>query len=192
MLRPLPAGALFGIIGTPRRVFCVENLCGSGLNRQSTECNRLHVCAFLAHVIVAHNNIFRRANHLPGRCGNDLAPDIFRCTLRSVAVHEGHTARIRADIDRSEVRVSRHNFHSCQGASEHFGHNLRNHGVRSLADIRCSGVHNHAAIAINLDIHRRMRHIRTNNRVRSTAYIVTATHSQTASAPKLPLSGRPF
>ena len=148
--------------------------------------------AALGYQIIAHRDFFRRTSHLARGRSDDFLLHFFRSTLRSIAVHERHTARIRADIDRSEVRVSRHNFHSCQGASEHFGHNLRNHGVRSLADIRCSGVHNHAAIAINLDIHRRMRHIRTNNRVRSTAYIVTATHSQTASAPKLPLSGRPF
>src|SRR5262249_3359437 len=48
------------------------------------------------------------------------------------------------------------------------------HGVGALADFRSPGVNDHAAIAINFDIHRRMRHVRANDRIRCAAHVVTA------------------
>ena len=63
-------------------------------------------------------------------------------------------------------------------AAQHLGDYLRGHGVGALADLRSPGVDHHTAIAIDLDVDRRVRHVGTNDAVGRAAHVVAARHAQ--------------
>ena len=74
---------------------------------------------------------------------------------RSVALPFMNVTRLEYDPISIGVRsVSAAITRTLPSGNPALGHNLRDHRVRSLPNIRRACIHDHAAIAINLDVHR--------------------------------------
>ncbi len=106
---------------------------------------------------------------------------------RSAALPAMNVTRLEyePEIDRRQVGVGRNHLHARQAAAQHLGNHLRRHGVGTLPNLRRSGVHHHAAVAIDLDVDRRVRHVRANDAVGRSAHVVTARHAQPAALRQL-------
>ena len=89
----------------------------------------------------------------------DFGLHVFGGAQAGVAVHKSHAAGIGADIDGSEVGIGGDDLDASQADAQNFSHDLGDHGVAALPDIRGSRINHHAAIAINLDVHGRVRHV---------------------------------
>src|SRR5437763_646383 len=115
----------------------------------------LHVNAYygnlcLVYMFVAHSKRLRHATEFSRGSGNNLVLDVLGGAQRGVAVHESDPAGIRTDVDWREVSIGSNDLHPRHGAAENLGSDLRDHGVRALADIRRAGVDDDTAIAIDL------------------------------------------
>ena len=125
--------------------------------------------------------MFHHTSHLFRCCRCDELFHFRGCPQSCVAGHEGHAARVGTDVNRSEIGVSGNHSDPRQRTSQHFRRDLRGHRVRALADFRRAGVDDDTAIAINLDVDRGMRHVRTDDGVGRAADIVTASDAKPSS-----------
>ena len=139
-------------------------------------------------MIAAHDDIFRRTVHALRRRTHNVLLHVLGRAQRSVARHESHATGIGSEIDRREIGVCRNHPDTRQIAAQYLGHNLRSHGVRTLANLRCAGIDDHAAIAIDLDVHRRVRHVGANNAVGCAAHVMAARYAQPTSLRQLALA----
>src|SRR4051794_15474224 len=130
--------------------------------------------------IFAHDQLTLAALHLARGGGGDLGADVLGGPQRGIAVHESDAAGVRADVDGSEVSIRRNDADALQLATEGFGGDLRDHGVRPLADVTGAGVDDHAPVAIDLDVDGGVWHVRTDDAVSGTADVVAAADAQSA------------
>ena len=109
------------------------------------------------------------------------------CAARSAALPAMNVTRLEYEPRSMGVRSvsAAMTFTRAKLAAQHLGHNLRGHGVGALPDLRRAGVNHHAAIAIDLDVHRRVRHVGADDAVGRAAHIVAASHAQAASLGQL-------
>ena len=136
-------------------------------------------------LVIAEHQFLDFTSHLLSRCRRNLLFHFHRRPQSRIPSHESHAARVRPNINRRQICVRRNHPHPRQRASERFGRDLRRHSVRSLANFRRTRVDHNSTIAINLDVHRRVRHIRPDNRIRRPAHIVTASDPQPAALAQL-------
>ena len=90
--------------------------------------------------------------------GEDLARALGRLDGR-VAHHQRDAARVRAEIDRREIRVAGDGAHVERIDAEHLRHHPDQHIVRSLADLGGAAEHGDAAAAIELQLHAGVRQV---------------------------------
>src|SRR5208282_96978 len=111
--------------------------------------------------------------------------DFLSSAQRCIAIHEGDTAGVGADVDRSEVGVGGDHLHAGEQAAQRFRGHLRDHRVGPLADIGRAGVDDDTAVAVNFDVHRGVRHVGTDDRVGRAAYVVAASNAEAPASSQL-------
>src|SRR5207302_8098298 len=97
--------------------------------------------------------------------------DVCSSDLGRVACHEGHAARVTAQIDRREVRVGGDEADLLGPTAERLGHDRHQHRVGSLADIDLATRHGHHAAAVEANINRGVGHVVPVQRQAGTAQV---------------------
>ena len=121
------------------------------------------VSSLFPDAVAAHDYFLRPAIHPARSSLNDLLLHGLRRAKGGIPIHKSDAARVGTDVNWREVRIGGDHFDMPHRATQHLGGDLRDHRVRSLANIRRARVNHHAAIAINLDVYGGVRHIRANN-----------------------------
>jgi len=78
---------------------------------------------------------------------------------RRVSHHQGHPARIRAEVHRRQVGVAGHAADVERIDAKHLGDERDQHVVRALADLGATAEDRHAARAVELNLHAGVRHL---------------------------------
>ena len=125
---------------------------------------------------------------LRAAASSNLLLHILRGAQRGIAVHESDAAGVGANVDGSKVGVRRDHSDPRDRTTQSLSGDLRDHGVRALADVGRAGVDDHAAVAIDLDVDGGVRHVGANDRVGRAAHVVTARHAQAAALGQLTLA----
>ena len=88
----------------------------------------------------------------------DLVADPARGLDGGVPGHERDPRRVRSEVDRREVGVGGDDADVLGPDPELLGHDVGEHRVGALADVRGAAEHGHAAAAIHLDLHAGVGH----------------------------------
>src|SRR6185437_4424980 len=99
---------------------------------------------------------------------------VFGGIQRSVAGHEGYAAGIAAQIDWREFSVCGDELDALGTNSENFSGDLNLHGIRALANFRRASVESYGSVAIDFDVHRGVRHVRTHDGIGCAADVMAA------------------
>ena len=93
------------------------------------------------------------AEHVP-RCVEQFFSNLHGRADGRVAVHEGHTAGVGAEVHRTGVAFVAADVNHVQRQRQHFRNHLRNGRGRTLADVGRSGVDRDATVHVHLDVNR--------------------------------------
>ena len=110
---------------------------------------------------------------------------------RRVAGHQSHAARIAAEIDRRQIRVSRDDANVERIDAENFSDDVSENRIRALADIGRAAHHANAALPIEPQLHARLRHVVPVDRQARAADVRTASDADSFAVRQLAIVLRP-
>ena len=126
-----------------------------------------------------------------GHGGHDLLAQLARGVDRRVADHEGDAARVRAEIDRAEIRVGGDDAHVLDVHPELLGDDVAHDRVRALPDVVRAAEDRHEPGAVDLELDARLGHVVRVDRVVRPRDVHRAGDAEALSGGQLAVAGLP-
>jgi hypothetical protein len=105
-----------------------------------------------------HDVALATAPQLGERLGDAFA-QLARGIETGVAAHERLAAGVAAEVHRRQIGVGGDDAHVAQVESQFLADDGREHGIRALTDVAHAAEHRRTARTIELELHRRLRHL---------------------------------